>query len=96
MSMIEFWSRDKPWPSTCTCDRYWLRHGILIWVELPVYALRKRRLCAACRCLAAELSCCAAMAALWRLNSVATTWVFLIPFVVTSFALMFGNWCGGN
>lgn len=61
-----------------------------------MYAARKRRLGAACRCLAAELSYCAAMAALWRLNSVATTWVFLVPFVLTSFALMFGNWCAGS
>ena len=44
------------------------------------------------RCLMAEAAYCAAMLALWRLNSVATTWVFLVPHVVTSFALMFGNW----
>jgi hypothetical protein len=40
----------------------------------------------------AESAYCAAMLALWQLNSMATTWVFLVPFAVTSFALMFGNW----
>ncbi len=72
--------------------RYWLRHGVAIWVELPLYALRKRRYGAAGRCLLAEAAYCAATAALWRVNNVATTWVFLLPFLISSFALMFGNW----
>ena len=29
---------------------------------------------------------------LWSLNSVATAWVFVAPYFITSFALMFGNW----
>lgn len=53
------------------------------WVEF---------ICCHFRCLIAESAYCAAMLALWRHNRVATTWVFLVPHVVTSFALMFGNW----
>ncbi len=72
--------------------RYWLRHSIAIWVELPVYAVRARRYRAAAQCLLAEAVHFGGLAVLWRLNSVATAWVFLLPFVISSFALMFGNW----
>ena len=61
-------------------------------MELPLYALHRRRFAAAGKCLAVEAAYLGAMAALWRTNSIATTWVFLLPFVVSSFALMFGNW----
>ena len=34
----------------------------------------------------------AGLVLLWRFNAAATLWVLLIPLVVSSFALMFGNW----
>ena len=76
--------------------RYWLRHGVAVWGELPLYAVRKGRFNAAAQCLAAEAAYCCMLAALWRLNAVATLWVFLLPFVISSFALMFGNWCAAR
>lgn len=72
--------------------RYWCRYWLGAWVELPLYALRRKRYA---WCAAAAVSAAAywaVVAALWRLNPVATTWVLLVPFALSSFALMFGNW----
>jgi len=35
----------------------------------------------------------ALVACLWHINQAATVWTFIVPLMVTSFALMFGNWC---
>ena len=35
----------------------------------------------------------ALLAALCNLNTAATVWTLAVPLVVTSFALMLGNWC---
>lgn len=72
--------------------RYWLRYGLGIWVELPLYALRRGRPGWAARCAGAELAYWAVVAALWRVNAVATLWVLLLPFALSSFLLMAGNW----
>jgi len=51
---------------------------------------------AACRlaisCGLVEVAYLGGLALLWRVNWVATLWVFVLPFVVSSFALMIGNW----
>ncbi len=72
--------------------RYWLRFGLCTWFELPAYALRKGRTHQAAACAACGLAYWAAVAALWRFNPVATLWAVLLPFAVSTFALMFGNW----
>ncbi len=71
---------------------YWLRYWVLAWVELPLYALRRRRWGALGTCLATELGYFAALRTLWLLSPLATKWVFVVPFFLSSFALMFGNW----
>ena len=62
-------------------------------MELPAYALRKGRLAEAAGCAACAMGYWAGLLALWRhVNPVATLWVLLVPFFVSTFALMFGNW----
>ncbi len=65
---------------------------MLAWVELPLYALWRRRWRALWACLATELGYLGAVCALWALSPLAAKWVFLVPFFLSSFALMFGNW----
>ncbi|GFR48554.1 hypothetical protein Agub_g10453 [Astrephomene gubernaculifera] len=72
--------------------RYWVRFWLGTWVELPLYALRKGRPRQAAACVACATTYWAVLAALWRLNSVATLWALVVPFFVSTFALMFGNW----
>ena len=76
--------------------RYWLRHGVGAWVELLVYALRRRRYRLFAESLLAEGLYLGALRALWLWRPAATLWVFLIPYAITSLALMFGNWCAGR
>lgn len=71
---------------------YWLRYWVLAWVELPYYAFRRRRWGALAACLATECGYLAGVRALWALSPMATKWVFIVPFFISSFALMFGNW----
>ena len=51
---------------------------------------------AACRlvvsCTLAEVAYLGGLVLLWRANWLATLWIFVLPFVVSSFALMIGNW----
>lgn len=39
-----------------------------------------------------ELAYLTAVRLLWQYNHVATLWVLVLPFLVSSLALMFGNW----
>ena len=57
------------------------------------YALRRRQYKALVRCLLAELLLFGVLRILWLWRPAATLWVFVIPYMVTSLALMFGNWC---
>ncbi|KAI3434847.1 hypothetical protein D9Q98_002901 [Chlorella vulgaris] len=72
--------------------RYWLRFALGGWLETPLRCLRYRRW----RLLLASVACEAAyfglMVAAWRANPRAALWVLLVPYAVTSLALMFGNW----
>ncbi len=68
--------------------RFWL----CTWVELPAYAARKGRHGQAALCAACAAAYWAAMAALWRVAPMATLWSLVVPFFVSTFALMFGNW----
>ena len=78
-----------PWLLPCS---YWLRYWVLAWGELPLYAARRRRWRELAACLAAELAYLGVVRALWLFNPLATKWVFVVPFFLSSFALMFGNW----
>ncbi|KAL3145753.1 hypothetical protein ABBQ38_015132 [Trebouxia sp. C0009 RCD-2024] len=71
---------------------YWVRYLVGIWLELPLYAMKARRWGMAGQCLSMELLYFALVTALWHLNTAATVWTLVVPLVITSFALMFGNW----
>ncbi|KAK9810976.1 hypothetical protein WJX73_002930 [Symbiochloris irregularis] len=72
--------------------RYWARHAFAAWLEVPLYALHTQRYGLLAECLATESAYFIAAALSWRLRQTATLWVFVIPYLVTSLALMFGNW----
>ena len=63
-----------------------------IWVELPLYAIKARRWGMVCQCLTMEALYFALVVALCYLNTAATVWTLAVPLVITSFALMLGNW----
>ncbi len=71
---------------------YFLRFFFLIGLELPAYLLRKRRRAMAQRALLGELGHLAIVASAlawnWRFGLMA----FAVPFVVTRFMMMAGNW----
>lgn len=71
---------------------YWARHVLAAWVEVPMYALKIGRISLLAECLAMEASYMLAVCLLWHFNSVATLWVFVVPYLLSSLALMFGNW----
>jgi hypothetical protein len=73
--------------------RYWLRHASLTWLELPIYALRRGHVRLAAQCLAAVLLYAGALAALYCVRPVAALWVFILPYFLSTLAMMFGNWC---
>ncbi|KAK9820238.1 hypothetical protein WJX72_007814 [[Myrmecia] bisecta] len=72
--------------------RYWLRFLVAIWLELPLYAFRRKRYARLAECLAVICGYSLVVRWLWCINSSATIWALLVPHVVTSFALMIGNW----
>ncbi|GLI64976.1 hypothetical protein VaNZ11_008384 [Volvox africanus] len=72
--------------------RYWVRFWLCTWIELPAYAARKGRHAQAVLCTICAVAYWVALAGLWRLNWVATLWSLVVPFFVSTFALMFGNW----
>lgn len=71
---------------------YWLRFLCAVWVELPVYALARARYWLALQALASTACTAYVYWHLWLLNPIGTFWVLLLPLVVGSFVLMFGNW----
>ena len=72
--------------------RYWVRHASAAWLELLFYALRKRRVSVLLKSAAAEALWFTTVSVLWRWRPVQTLWVFVLPYIITSAALMFGNW----
>jgi hypothetical protein len=80
--------RDSAWHFT----RYFLRFVFVVLIELAMYLVRKGRRSLMIRCVMGELLFCFGVAALMLVNWRATLVVFLLPFVVTRFAMMAGNW----
>ncbi|KAI7846206.1 hypothetical protein COHA_000276 [Chlorella ohadii] len=71
---------------------YWLRFAMGAWLEVPLRCVRYRRwglLAASC---AAEAAYFTAASTAWRANPRTALWVLLIPYCLSSLALMFGNW----
>lgn len=79
-------------PFECILCRYWFRHAALAWVELPIYAVSCRRYKLAAQVLAAEILYGAYVYAMYQWKPVATLWLFTIPYVLSTLAMMFGNW----
>lgn len=71
---------------------YMLRFVVAIWVELPLYLIRKRRYRIASRCVAGELLFFAMAAVLFEFKPLATIFVLILPTLIMSFSLMQGNW----
>lgn len=78
--------------SECIGCRYWLRYLLGIWVELPLYAVKAQRWQMAMQCVCWEALYITVTVLLWHVNKIATVWTLLVPLVISSFALMFGNW----
>ena len=58
---------------------------------MPLVCLRHRRYRLVAGSVAAEAAYFAGVYCAWRLNPRAATWVFIVPYFVTSLALMFGK-----
>jgi fatty acid desaturase len=74
---------------------YWLRFVALIWFELPAYALKTRRYGLAWACAACTVGGMLGVGALLRTAEYrhGATWLLLVPTLVNSLPLMWGNWC---
>lgn len=71
---------------------YWCRFWIAIAVELPWYAVRRKRYGLALKAVLSLAVFGCIGYSLYQVSPVATLWVLVIPFFVASFAMMFGNW----
>lgn len=71
---------------------YWGRFVFAIHFELPYYAFKRNRMQMAVGCFVAEAIWFTSMYVLGRINFTAALFTLILPFVITSFALMFGNW----
>lgn len=60
--------------------------------ELPWYALRVGRRADAARAVGTLAVFLSVFAALWNRCWVASLYTLLLPFILSSFLLMFGNW----
>lgn len=71
---------------------YWMRFVLLIWVDLPYYAIRTRNWnwfaalgLGLCTWIVAQvLAACVSVGAMW--------WCLGLPYIVTMSAMAFGNW----
>ncbi|KAM0332021.1 hypothetical protein ACHAQA_002287 [Verticillium albo-atrum] len=68
------------------------RFLVLVWLDLPLYFMRKGRTVLALKTAFWELSSYAVQIMLFRLNPRATFIVLILPFTLLRFALMVGNW----
>jgi hypothetical protein len=68
------------------------RFYFFIWLELPIYFLRKGKTTLAMKAFAWEMSYYIFLYTLYQLNSRATFCIFLLPLMVLRLGLMVGNW----
>lgn len=71
---------------------YFGRFFLLIWLELPLYFVRKNKPGLALRSASLELLSYAFMYSLTRMNWRASLFVLILPFVMLRIGLMAGNW----
>jgi hypothetical protein len=70
---------------------YYLRFALGGWIEVPLRCLQYGRRGLLAGSLIAEGASFYVTAAAWQLNPRATLWVLLLPYFITSLALMFGK-----
>ena len=71
---------------------YFLRFLLLIWIELPLYFLRKKKTWLAIRAFLSEQCSYVFLYAMARYNVRATAFVLLLPFFCMRLGMMVGNW----
>lgn len=64
----------------------------LIWLELPLYFIQRKKYNLGVRAFLSEISSYAFMYGMWRWNPKPATFVFLLPFFLLRIGLMVGNW----
>lgn len=79
-------------PEASVSHRYWVRHAVGAWLELLIYAVRRRRFGLFAKCLLAQTAYLFTVQLLWRWKPIATLWSCVLPYLLSSLALMFGNW----
>jgi fatty acid desaturase len=72
--------------------KYMLRYVFLIWFELPYYLIQKKRYKIATRSVAGTVAFFIGTCYLFQVRPIATLFVFILPTIILSFALMEGNW----
>ena len=72
--------------------KYILRYIFFAWFELPYHLIRKGNLRVGLRCIAGTLIYVFCIAWLFTLKPISTLFVFILPALILSFALMEGNW----
>jgi len=88
LSSTEMYQRDNPLHFL----HYWGKFVTATWFYLPYYAAKKGRFNEAATTLIGSILYSFAVYQLTKHNFWATFYAFMLPLVVTSFALMFGNW----
>ena len=72
--------------------KYMLRYVLFIWFELPYHLIQQKRYKVATRCVVGILTFFISIYYLFQLRPIATLFVFILPTIILSFALMEGNW----
>jgi len=71
---------------------YLFKYMIGAWIELPYYAFKRGRYSHGLQVMTSAVLYFAMLNFLYTHKPVQTTWIFIVPFFVTSLALMLGNW----
>lgn len=90
----------EDWSSTMTYQRdnflhfmhYWAKFFFTTYFYLPYYAIKKGRNDLALQSTLACMCYFLMVRTMLKYNTAATMYVFVLPQIITSFALMFGNW----
>ncbi|EEP78467.1 conserved hypothetical protein [Uncinocarpus reesii 1704] len=88
LSSTIYYQRDELFDFLCYVTRFFF----LIWLELPLYFVRKGKLALGAKAAFWEVANYIFLYLLTRLHWRATLFVFLLPFLQLRIALMIGNW----
>jgi len=88
VSSTMIYQRDNFYHFLC----YWFRYLVAIWFQLPYYAWRRQRYELCLHTIAWTTSYWVVVTTLYSFAPAATMYVLILPFIIASFLLMFGNW----